>query len=99
MKKTYTVAIGKFSMPITKDQKQIVKIMSEFKGLEMVDPAFEGDNKRGTLLFFKTLNDAKEARNILRSENVQTGTVIMECDYEIDEKTKEMIIGKGERVA
>ena len=99
MKKTYTVAIGKFTMPITKDQEQIMKIMREFKGLEMVDPAFEGDNKKGTLLFFETLNDAKEARNILRSEGVQTGKVIMEFEYEKDERTGQVIMGKGERIA
>ena len=91
MNKAYTVAIGNFSFPLTKDQKKVAKMIKEMKGLLFIHPSPE---QRGTLLFFKTLNDAKEARNILRSEGVQTGYNIVETDYEIKGDT--VLINKGE---
>lgn len=90
MSKAYTVAIGNFSFPLTKDQKKVVEMIKEMNGLLFVHPT---QDQRGTLLFFKTLNDAKEARNILISEGVETGYNIVEVDYEMDGNN--LVIEKG----
>lgn len=85
MNKAYTVAIGNFSIPFTKDQKKIVeeiKKMDGFVGLHF--------SSYGTLLLFETENNAKVGRNILRSMNVQTGINITEVEY----NPKEAINGK-----
>ncbi len=78
----YTVGIGNFSYPVTESQKKVADIIKEFKGLEAVCPMYP----HGTLLLFKTLNDAKEARNIFHFEGVETGTNIIKCDFDYDTK-------------
>lgn len=84
VKTIYTVAIGNFSFPLTKDQKKVVDItMKECKGLIAVHPHYPD----GTLLFFDTLNNAKEARNILNSYGVQTGSNIVKGEFDFDTNT------------
>lgn len=98
-REAYTVAIGKFKMPPTKDQKKIMEMMDNFKGIIGIDPAFDvkWETKRGTVIFFETLNDAKEARNILRAEGVEVGTNILKVEMQID--VTGVTINGGERVA
>ena len=72
--KAYTVAIGNFSIPFTRDQKKLIKIIEKFDGFYGLHPAYP----YGTLLIFKTENDAKRARNELDSLGVQTGNNICE---------------------
>lgn len=86
--KAYTVTIGNFSTPLTEEQKKVLEITQEFKGLIAFVPHYPD----GTLLLFETLNDAKEARNIFRYENVLTGTNIVEIEF--DKKTYTISNGK-----
>lgn len=78
--KAYTVAIGNFSFPLTKDQKKVLKMIEEMEGLIGLHPVYP----HGTLLLFDSKNHAIEGRNILRFEKVDTGRNI--CEVEIDEK-------------
>lgn len=89
--KAYTVTIGNFLIPATKDQKKVIEMIKEFKGLIVMIPQYPS----GTLLLFENLNDAKEARNIFRAEEVQTGTNIVEVDFD----EKERMISNGKVVA
>lgn len=89
----YTVAIGNFSFPPTNDQKKVITILNEeCKGILAIYPSPE---QRGTLLFFDSLNNAKEARNILQSYGVQTGYNIVEGEFDFDTNT----MGEGKKVA
>ena len=84
--KAYTVAIGNFSIPFTKDQKKVLKIIKNLDGFYGLKPCYP----HGTLLLFNTENNAKRARNELDSLGIQTGTNI--CEVFIPEeyaKTKE----------
>lgn len=78
--KVYTVAIGNFSIPLTKDQKSVLSMIKECEGLIGLIP----QPPSGTLILFDNLNSAKECRNILRAENVETGRNIVEVDFEND---------------
>lgn len=78
MNKAYTVAIGNFSIPFTKDQKKIVEEIKKMDGFIGFHPAYP----YGTLLLFKTENNAKVGRNILRDMGVQTGINIAEVEYD-----------------
>jgi len=75
--KVYTVAIGRFSAnPFRrKEMKKIIGIIKDLDGLVGFHPVKE----MGTLLLFKTENDAKAGRNILRSKSIQCGVNIGEC--------------------
>lgn len=86
--KVYTVAIGNFSIPLTKDQKKVLSMIKECKGLIGLIP----QAPNGTLILFDNLNSAKECRNVLRANNVQTGRNIVEADFEND--VKELKNGK-----
>lgn len=78
--KVYTVAIGNFSFPLTKDQKKVLKMIEEMNGLLGLHPAYP----HGTLILFDTKNHAIEGKNILDFEKVKTGRNIGEV--EVDEK-------------
>lgn len=73
--KAYTVAIGNFSIPFTRDQKKIIKILMKLDGFYGLHPAYP----HGTLLLFDSENNAKRARNELDMYGVQTGRNICEC--------------------
>ena len=81
----FTVAIGNFSFPPTKDQKKIAEVMKEEMKIKAICPM----NPHGTLLLFETLNDAKEARNIFRSYGVKTGRNIVEGEFDFETNTME----------
>ena len=89
--KAYTVAIGNFSIPITKDQKKVLSMIKECKGLIGLIP----QAPNGTLILFDNINNAKECRNVLRAEDVQTGRNIVEVDFDKEQK----LISNGKVVA
>jgi len=72
--KAYTVAIGNFSIPFTRDQKKILKIIKNLDGFYGLQPHYP----HGTLLIFKSENDAKRAKNQLDSLGILTGKNICE---------------------
>ena len=77
--KAYTVAIGNFSIPLTKDQKVVLKELKNMEGFIGVHQVYP----RGTLLLFKTENNAKVGRNILKDMGVQVGNNIAEIEYDM----------------
>ena len=80
----YTVAIGNFSVPPTEEQKKVANIIrDECHGLIAVHPAYP----HGTLLMFDSLNNAKECRNVLQYEGVQTGNHIVEAEFDFETNT------------
>lgn len=88
----YTVAIGNFSFPPTKDQKKVVKILNkECKGIVALCPM----PPHGTIILLDTLNNAKECRNILDSYGVQTGRNITESEFDFDTNTIKTMEGKA----
>ena len=72
--KAYTVAIGNFSIPFTRDQKKVIKVIQHLDGFYGLKPCYP----HGTLLMFNSENNAKRARNELDSLGVQTGNNICE---------------------
>lgn len=73
----YTVAIGNLPMlfhsrKVKKRAMEAVKFISEIEGFVGLYPFYP----RGTLCLFKTENDAKRARNIMRTKGIETGTNI-----------------------
>ena len=73
--KAYTVAIGNFSIPFTRDQKKILKIIKNLDGFYGLQPHYP----HGTLLIFKSENHAKRAMNELEAMGVKTGGYVGEC--------------------
>lgn len=86
LKKYWTITIGNFqgpfALPSTKrKEKKIMNIIKEqegFVGIHLHPP-------EGTLLLFKTENNAKKARNVLRAEGVLCGKNICEVYADADE--------------
>jgi len=79
----WTVAVGNAPMPwhSRKVKKSAAAAMNFIKGLD----GFIGVHPmppRGTLLLFKSENEAKRARNLMRAEGIQTGDNI--CEVFID---------------
>lgn len=76
--KCFTVAIGNFPMPWQRRKwKQTVKVMDYIKELE----GFLGVHPlppKGTLLIFRTIKNAKAAKNLLDAKGVITGDNICE---------------------
>lgn len=76
--KCFTVAIGNFPMPWQRRKwKQAVKVMDYIKDLD----GFLGIHPlppKGTLLIFRTVNDAKAAKNVLVAKGVIVGENICE---------------------
>jgi len=81
----YTVAIGNFSIPLTKDQEKVMKIIEECDGFLGLHPHYPD----GTLLLFDTRNNAVGCKNILDFEGVQTGRNIVKVyiDKKYEKKT------------
>lgn len=80
--KVYTVAVGIFD-PFNRRSRKAVKFISTLKGLVGVHPHYPD----GTLILFRTENDAKIARNEMQSKGILTGRNI--CEAEIDDKYAE----------
>ncbi len=85
-KKYWTVAVGNlagpFALPSTRwKEKKILNIIKEQEGFVGVHPC----PPKGTLLLFKTENNAKKARNVLRAEGVLCGKNICEVYADADE--------------
>lgn len=81
--KAYTVAVpnlagtlpGTFKPKMLRDSKKLLNYAKELDGFLGIHPA----PPRGTLLIFKTENDAKRARNLIANDlKVQTGSNIVE---------------------
>lgn len=81
--KAYTVAVpnlagtvpGSFTRGHIRDTKKLLNYVKKLDGFLGIHPA----PPRGTLLIFKTENDAKRARNLLEHDlKVQTGKNICE---------------------
>lgn len=83
--KCYTVAIGNAPMPwqsrkvkeSAKEALQFIQKLEGFAGFHPVPP-------RGTLCIFKTLNNAKAAKNQMDAKGIQTGNNI--CEVFIEKK-------------
>lgn len=60
--KCYTVAIPNFPLILKKEHKKLIENISKYEGFVGVHPCYP----RGTILIFKTKNDAKRARNRLK---------------------------------
>ena len=65
----FTVAIANLPIIPTRDSRKAIQIIKKLDGFYGIHPAFP----HGTLLLFKTENDAKRAKNILESEGIKTG--------------------------
>lgn len=72
--KAFTVAVGNFN-PFIKASRDAMKLIKKLDGLYGVHPQYP----RGTLLLFKTKNEATRARNLLSSYGVLVGDHICEC--------------------
>lgn len=71
----FVFAVGNLSLSPFKrrENRKFIAILNNQKGFLGVKPEYP----RGTLLFFDTLNNAKGARNILRSKGVDCGDNIV----------------------
>lgn len=83
--KLWTVAVGNapspFSLPSVKRKaKAALDLAKQQEGFVGVNP----QPPRGTLLLFRTENNAKRARNVLRAAGVVCGTNI--CEVFVDKK-------------
>ena len=71
IKELYSIALG--NLPILPWRaKKAIKMIKELKGLVGITPYYP----HGTLLYFENVNDAKEARNVLRFKGIVVGTEI-----------------------
>ena len=73
-RKAYTVAIGNFSIILTRDQKKALKIIQDQKGFLGLHPCYP----KGTLCIFDTENHAKIARNNMEDAGIHCGNNICE---------------------
>lgn len=73
----YTVSIGNLTLNplLTRKQKEILKEIQEMNGFVGIYPCYP----KGTLCLFKTENDAKGARNLIRAKGIETGKNIGTC--------------------
>lgn len=78
--KCYTVAIPNFPLILTKEHKKLLQDISNYEGIVGIHPHYP----EGTLLLFKTENDAKRARNKLKGIINAVGDNI--CEVYIDER-------------
>lgn len=74
--KIYSVAVGVFN-PLKKASRDATKFISKLEGLYGVHVVPDGR----TLIFFKTLNDAKRARNRMTAEGIKSGNNI--CRFNV----------------
>ena len=77
--KLWTVAVGNAPGPLTLPStrwkaKKAIEIIKQQEGLVGVHP----EPPYGTLLLFRTENDAKKARNVLRAATIECGKNIGE---------------------
>lgn len=86
--KVYTVAIGQIRLNplIMKRQKEALQYIQGLNGFIGFHPVIP----YGTLCLFKTENDAKGARNLMRAKGIETGKNIGEVFID-----KEYIKDKG----
>lgn len=72
----YTVGIGNFSLNpfLQKKQKKIVDFIQSLEGFLGFTPCYP----YGTLCLFRTENDAKGARNLMRAKGIEVGKNIAE---------------------
>lgn len=75
----WTIAIGNLPAPwsrrkVKKEAEAVLKYIKELDGFLGVTPIYP----RGTLLIFRTENDAKRAKNSLDAKGVITGSHICE---------------------
>lgn len=77
--KAYTVAVGNIN-PLMRASRKAVKYIAKLDGLIGVHPHYPD----GTLILFRTENDAKIGKNRMESVGIKTGHNICEC--EIDDK-------------
>lgn len=82
--KAYTVAVGNIN-PLMRASRKAVKFIAKLDGLIGVHPHYPD----GTLILFRTENDAKIGKNRMEAVGIHTGHNICEC--EIDDK-----FGRGE---
>lgn len=82
---TYTVAIANLNPYLFKDSMKAVEIIKTLDGLFGITAAWP----YGTLVHFKSLNDAKRAKNILEQKGIHTGDNIShyytdkDCNYTV----------------
>lgn len=81
----YTVAVGNAPMPwssrkVKKAAKAAMEYIATLEGLVGVNP----QPPRGTLCLFRTLNDAKAAKNLMDAKGIKTGDNI--CAVFVDKK-------------
>ena len=79
--KAYTVAVGNIN-PLMKSSRYALKFIKKLDGFIGVYPHYPD----GTLILFRTENDAKKGKYRMESMGIQTGYNICEC--EIDDKYK-----------
>lgn len=77
--KVWAIAVGNVN-PFVKASRDAVKYIKTLHGLVGVLPKYPD----GTLIFFRTENQAKIAKNMLEAKGVKVGYNI--CKGEIDEK-------------
>lgn len=73
----YSIATGRID-PRRKDSRDAVDLIASQPGFLAIHPS-----EKGTLWFFDSLNNAKLARNVLKSEGAEVGNNI--CRFEVDE--------------
>ena len=87
--KCWTVAVGNAPMPwhsrkVKKSAKEALKYITKLDGFIGVHP----HPPDGTLCIFDSENNAKRARNMMRSKGILTGTNI--CEVFVDEQYLKM---------
>ena len=72
----WTVGVGNFTLNpfLQKKQKQAVDYIQSLEGFLGFTPCYP----HGTLCLFKTENDAKGARNLMKNKGIQVGKNIAE---------------------
>ena len=73
----WTVAVGNIPLfpKLHKGAVEAIDLIEEQEGLLGIHPCYP----RGTILLFRSENDAKSARNVLRSKGVKCGDNICKC--------------------
>ena len=77
--KAYTVAVGNIN-PLMRASRYALKFIKKLNGFIGVHPHYPD----GTLILFRTENDAREGKSRMESMGIKTGINICEC--EIDDK-------------
>ena len=76
--KGYTVAIGNLPIAPNMEIKRFMDYVRGLDGFIGVHPHYPN----GTLLIFKSYNQAKRARNLIKNYGVKTGKNICEVDIQ-----------------